>query len=184
MPLPHLPRASLLALACVTLPVSTLAEDAHHHQSAHVHGEARLQVAIDGHSAEVILQSPAANLLGFEHAPKTTEQEAAVADARQWLTATPIVQTADKDCTIAASSVDHEQSEEHEHEHEHEEERGHSDFEVTQRIECDSELTDPLSTSLMTRFPGIDHLSVDWLGAGGQGHTEVHSGEDAIHLEH
>lgn len=199
MTLPHLSRASLLTLAFATLSTGAVAEEHHHHQSAHVHGEAKLQVAIEGQTAELILQSPAANLLGFEHAPKTAEQDAAMADAREWLTATPLVQTADNTCTITAASVQHEHGDNdgrdhdehghkeahaHDHDHEHEEESSHSDFEVTQRIECDSALMDPLSTDLMTRFPGIEHLSVEWLRADGQGHAEVPGGETEIHLDH
>lgn len=183
MAIPTAFRASLLALACAGFTITATGDEhGHHHQQAHVHGEAKLQVAVEGRTAELILQSPAANLLGFEHKPKNAEQEAAVAETREWLTANPLVQTANNDCTVTAGSVHHEQD--LEDGDEHEEEGSHSDFEVTQRIECDSELTDSLATPLMTRFPGIEQLSVDWLGSGSQGHTELHAGDDEIHLDH
>lgn len=179
-------RFSLLALACTgAATTATGDEHGHHHQQAHVHGEATLQVAVEGRTAELILQSPAANLLGFEHKPKNGEQEAAVDETRQWLSATPLVQTANNDCIVTAGNVHHGQGPEDEDEHGHGHGKdSHSDVEVTQRIECGSELTDPLTTPLMTRFPGIGQLSVDWLGAGSQGHTELHAGESEIHLDH
>lgn len=187
MAIPGVYRASLLALACVGFATAATGDEHGHHQQAHVHGQAKLQVAVEGRTAELILQSPAANLLGFEHKPKNAEQKAALMETREWLTANPLVQTANSDCTVTTGSIHHRGDPEDGEEHgddEHDEEGSHSDFEVTQRIECDSELTDPLVTPLMTRFPGIEHLSVDWLDSGKQGHTELHAGEDEIHLDH
>lgn len=188
MAIPGTYRASVLAVACAGFAATATGGDDghHHHQKAHVHGEAKLQVAIEGRTVELILESPAANLLGFEHKPKNAEQEAVLAEAREWLTANPLVQTANNDCTVTAGSTHQEQDPEDgdSHDHDQEKKRSHSDFEVTQRIQCGSELTDPLTTPLMTRFPGIEQLSVDWLGSGSQGHTELHAGEHEIHLDH
>ena len=41
---------------------------------AHVHGEAELTIAFEGQRIEMQLVSPAANIFGFEHAPKNDEQ--------------------------------------------------------------------------------------------------------------
>lgn len=49
-----------------------------HEPGAHVHGTASLQVAIDGANLTLNLESPLDNLLGFEHAPRTEKQKAAV----------------------------------------------------------------------------------------------------------
>lgn len=45
---------------------------------AHEHGVARLNVSLDGGSLLIELDSPLVNLLGFEHAPTTEVQRAAV----------------------------------------------------------------------------------------------------------
>jgi hypothetical protein len=44
----------------------------------HVHGQAVLEVAMDGSTVQLNLYSPLDNLLGFEHAPRTTEERRAV----------------------------------------------------------------------------------------------------------
>ena len=187
MTLPNVRRSFLLILACASVATS-VAGDEGHHQEAHVHGAARLQVAIEGRHAELILRSPAANLVGFEHQPRNAEQEATVAQASEWLGVNPLVQNARQDCVVTEASVHHQQGGKEGHGHdkhpEHDQASGHSDFEVTQRIECDSELSDPLTTPLTTRFASIESLSVEWLSPNGQGHSELHSGETKIPLDH
>jgi Protein of unknown function (DUF2796) len=52
---------------------------------AHVHGLATLDVAIDGEALELNLDSPLANLVGFEHAPADAKEIQAIRDmARQF----------------------------------------------------------------------------------------------------
>jgi len=69
----HLPLLCCLTAACL-LPLPALAGKA----GAHVHGTASLQVAIDGQTLTLNLETPLENLLGFEHAPRTDKQKAAV----------------------------------------------------------------------------------------------------------
>lgn len=47
-------------------------------EGAHQHGVARLDVVLDGQQLVIALESPLANLLGFEHAPRNDRQRAAV----------------------------------------------------------------------------------------------------------
>ena len=47
-------------------------------QVAHAHGIATLQVAVDGNLLTLNFESPLDNLVGFEHAPRTDRQKAAV----------------------------------------------------------------------------------------------------------
>jgi len=64
---------SLLLLACLaTSPAPALAH------GPHVHGTAELYVAVEGNNLTIEFRSPLANLLGFEHAPRTDAQRAAV----------------------------------------------------------------------------------------------------------
>ena len=44
----------------------------------HVHGTGELHVAVENNKVDVEFHSPLDNLLGFEHAPKTAQQRAAV----------------------------------------------------------------------------------------------------------
>ena len=52
---------------------------------AHVHGVANLNVALDGSVLMIELDSPAANIVGFEHAPENEEQAHAVEEAIELL---------------------------------------------------------------------------------------------------
>lgn len=49
-----------------------------HEPGAHVHGVAKLQVAVDGNILTLDFESPLDNLLGFEHLPRSEKQKAAV----------------------------------------------------------------------------------------------------------
>ena len=54
---------------------------------AHVHGVASLQIALDGNRLSVDFSSPLDNLVGFEHAPRTDRQKAAVRQMAERLNA-------------------------------------------------------------------------------------------------
>jgi len=74
-----LPAAITFALA---LPV--MAQDLHAHH-AHLHGVAKLEVAVEGGSLSLHLESPLEGVLGFEHAPRNDQERAAVAEMRKKL---------------------------------------------------------------------------------------------------
>ncbi|MBF0255981.1 MAG: DUF2796 domain-containing protein [Gammaproteobacteria bacterium] len=61
----------LLGLPLLFTPPLLASERQH---GAHVHGRAELNLVLDGRSLLIELNSPAANLLGFEQAPRTPEQ--------------------------------------------------------------------------------------------------------------
>jgi hypothetical protein len=52
------------------------------HQHAHVHGVAKLGVAVQGATVTLALESPLDSLIGFEHAPRSAAERAAVAALR------------------------------------------------------------------------------------------------------
>ena len=47
----------------------------------HQHGVGQLNVAIQGDHVEIELETPGADIVGFEHPPRTAEQKKAVQDA-------------------------------------------------------------------------------------------------------
>lgn len=79
-----IPRSALLACALLAAGLAAPAALAH---KAHTHGIADLDVAVDGGRLSVALTAPAADVVGFEHAPRTDEQRAAVASAERLLRA-------------------------------------------------------------------------------------------------
>lgn len=85
-------RRLLLALPFALLPLAVAhAHDDHDHDhahgslGAHEHGVAKLNVVLDGNTLELGLDSPAMNLVGFEHAASTDADKAKVRAARQQL---------------------------------------------------------------------------------------------------
>jgi hypothetical protein len=76
-----------------------------HH--AHEHGVATLDVAVDASQLVLQFRSPAMNLLGFEHRPRSAQDNAAVARALGWLRdpAAQFRPSIDAICTVVKSEV-------------------------------------------------------------------------------
>lgn len=118
---------------------------------AHVHGEAELTIAFEGQRIEMQLVSPAANIFGFEHAPKNDEQNEQVHRAETILeSADTLFQFSGSDCKNTSQALEipfsHEEAsheehanEEHGHDEKHsDEEHGHND-EVAEAHDDDSD---------------------------------------------
>ena len=87
-------RRLLLALPCALLPLAIAqAADEHNHDhdhehgslGAHEHGVGRLNAVLDAKTLELELESPAMNLVGFEHLATTDADKAKVAAVRKQL---------------------------------------------------------------------------------------------------
>lgn len=99
--------ALCLAFLCAT-PMCFAADDElfeEHH--AHEHGTATLDVAVDASQLAVKFRSPAMNLLGFEHRPRSAQDNAAVTRAMGWLRdpAAQFQPSSDAGCRIVSSEV-------------------------------------------------------------------------------
>lgn len=146
----------------------------------HEHGVASLSLAVDNKGLEISLDSPAANLVGFEHQPSTNEQSQQVAKVKAQLeNPTSLFDIpAAAECSLTKTELqaalmqinsdsetakpEHKQAgEKHEHEPE---EHAHSDIEATWQFTCakPAELGS-LSTKLFAAFPAIKKLNVEWL---------------------
>ena len=75
-----MPVRRLLAAAIVlAVPAIALSQTQH----AHVHGQAFVDVAVDGEAVEITLRATAHDLVGFERKPETPDEEATVLAARK-----------------------------------------------------------------------------------------------------
>lgn len=182
-------RRTLLALPLALLPLTIAQASSHEHNhdheehgslDAHEHGVASLNVALDGGTLEIQLESPAMNLVGFEHAAKSDADKAKVAAARkqlqqpQALFALP----GEANCSLKDSALQSPLFAEHEHEHEehgHDEESGHSDIDASYRFECANPAALKaleLGTFFAT-FPATEELEVQLIGPSGQQGAEL-----------
>ena len=182
-------RHVLLALPFALLPLHAAQAANHEHSHAHAHeehasldahehGVASLNVALDGQTLEIQLQSPAMNLVGFEHEAKSEADKAKVAAARQHLEqpqalfALPI----EAKCALQDSELDSPLFGGHAHEeHEHADEHGHSDIDASYRFACaNAEALKTLELgSFFGTFPGTEKLEVQLIGPSGQQGAEL-----------
>ena len=123
-----LPSAATALLLCTSLPspAQTVRE-----LDAHEHGAASLDIALDGDRLYIDLDTPADNVLGFEHAPSTDTGNETVEMARRFLeSADPYVPTAAAGCSLESAEVSIELAAESDEEHgeDHDEgEHGHGE---------------------------------------------------------
>ena len=189
----------LLLLATCSLP---LAAEVQRRHAAHEHGEGRLDIAQEGTELHIEFESPAANIVGFEHAPRTTADHAALDRA------VALLESGDRmfgfphqaACQLVAADVttpmsDHAAEEEHAHpeegamhgnepptdagKQEHGDE-SHSDISAHYRFDCSHpEQLNQLTVKLFEAFPLTERLRVQIISETRQGAAEI-SGKQPI----
>ncbi len=198
-------RLVLPALAglLTAFPLMAGAEEEHHHDhdhtekhaehrdlGAHEHGVAELGFAADGQDLIVEFESPAANLIGFEHMPRTAEQEKAVEDAMVFLKDGAKIFDIDANakCTMAKADIvspfETPKEEKHGHDHDHDHDHAdkdhgdadhaekdhadhdtHSEFVASYAFKCTSlPSLKSVQVNLFDTFPGIEEIHAVFLG--------------------
>ena len=190
-------RRLLLALPFALLPLAALAaehsheHDDHQHEhdhaehgslDAHEHGAAQLNVVLDGKMLHLQLDSPAMNLVGFEHAAKSDADKAKVAAARSQLAQPQVLFGLNAgDCNISKQEVEsplfakHADSHGHKHEHEKSHDSEHSDIHAHYSLDCQKpeELKQLNLGELFKRFPATEKIQVQLIGPNGQQGLEL-----------
>ena len=174
----------LLGLTAMPLQKSVIAQEL----GSHVHGLTELNLVITNQNVQIEFISPAINLLGFERASNSPEENKLFNEvledlqAAEWLLSDQL-----EDCQMSTPVFEapefgsHEMSEGHEaHEHEHEEhehahedhehESGdHADFRVQYLFDCRSAPPSNFTVTAFDRFVGIEEISVRWIVGRQQG---------------
>ena len=139
---------------------------------AHVHGEAVLNIVLDGNTLLIEFASPAINLLGFEHAPANDEQKSMLQNAKQTLTATDRLfyfSTAacrSENAEIEAPYMNQYEDKKHPHH------GGHAHFHASYAFKCRQEKDlKEITIKLFAFFPGIHQIKTHWIINGAQGAT-------------
>ena len=185
-------RRLLLALPFALLPlaIAHAAEDHdhdHEHGSlgAHEHGVGRLNAVLDGQTLELELDSPAMNLVGFEHVATTAADKAKVAAARKQLENPSALFNLPKaaGCVISSQELnsplfgdkpeaDHDDDDHdhdakdgaHEHHHDHSEIHAHYQFTCA----TPTALSNLDLTQVFKPFPATQKIQVQLIGPSGQ----------------
>ncbi|MBN8756207.1 MULTISPECIES: DUF2796 domain-containing protein [Variovorax] len=77
----RLRRTTGLAIAAALFAAAPFLSAQAQQQHAHVHGQLKLDVAVDGPTVVIDMESPLDNIVGFERAPKTDAEKKTVEDA-------------------------------------------------------------------------------------------------------
>jgi hypothetical protein len=188
-------RAGVCIIAML-IAANAQAGESHSHrpQTSHVHGIAALNLVVDGKAVHIELNSPAANLVGFEHAPASEAEHSAQKNALLTLKNADQLFRFNKTANCHAAQIEIESGstqaarpparDGHRHHESDDEEHAdmrHSDITAIYRFTCDApgEL-DTLRVGLFDAFPAINNLAVQYISDGGQGAATLSSGEPLL----
>jgi len=193
-------RRLLLALPFALLPlaVAHAHDDDHDHDhahgtlGAHEHGVAKLNAVLDGNTLELELDSPAMNLVGFEHAANSDADKAKVAAVRQQLEqplklfGLPAAAGCKEDQQELESPLfgdapkADDDGDEHEHQHQHQHQ--HSDIGAHYQLTCANpdKLTQLDLAPLFKAFPATQKINVQLIGPNGQKGVETTPAKAAV----
>ena len=163
----------IIQLVLVTFVCSCVA-----HAQPHVHGQGTLFVIQEGEYWQFQYILPAADALGFEHAPDTSEQKSILLQLKQSLENYKNLMSFNAQCSqdsVAHNLEDFEGSshkrkhEEHEHdEHKHEDHANHQDVEVAYVLKCGSSIS-TIAFSIFNKMHSLETIDVQWSVDNGQG---------------
>lgn len=163
-------RPALLA----PLAIALLAVPAHaQSMEAHTHGHATITLAAEGNELELEMELPGESAVGFERAPSTDEERAAVDTATATLNdaASLFTLTEAAGCTVSETEV------------EFETEGEHAEFHAHYTMACDDiDALDQLTTTAFEAFPALEEVEVEYALPGGQGAGEMEPGEATVAL--
>lgn len=187
-------RRLLLALPFALLPLAVAhAHEEHDHEhgslGAHEHGVGRLNAVLDGQALELELDSPAMNLVGFEHVASTPADKAKVAAVRKQLENPLALFNLPKGAGCVVSSqelnsplfgdkpeADHDDDDDHDHdakggEHHHDHSEIHAHYQFT--CATPTALSNLDLTQVFKTFPATQKIQVQLIGPSGQQGVEA-----------
>lgn len=187
-----------MSLFAPAIALSASAPDTHRSHEAHVHGHAVMTVAVEGPLLEIGLESPAVNLLGFEHRPHTPQQRETLARVQEMLRdparilslpseANCQLRDLELESDLIAQEHQGEESKSHaDHHHDsghHQVSDGHAEFEVLYRFECSQPAAlRRIDALILKEFPGIEQLEVQWVTDQDQGGARLNAGRTTLQL--
>ncbi|BCO20828.1 hypothetical protein KUC3_36850 [Alteromonas sp. KC3] len=149
----------------------------------HTHGEGTLQVLQAGSDWQLVLQLPAADVLGFEHKPDSTAERHQFKKAESTLSNFKDIFSIDASCSVVETTLespwqeatehksDHREANEHNqhgHHEEHDEHKKednhatHSDFRVAYLLACESPIS-KVEVSGFEFWPSVSMLRATWI---------------------
>jgi hypothetical protein len=140
---------------------------------AHVHGEGKFFLTQEGNELEVALEIPADSVVGFEHAPRTKKQKAAIKRAKKTFKNPKAFIAFPKKAKCRFDEVeveaphedDHDQhhhskkKDDHHHGEKHDDHDVHSEFHAEYEIKCKNpKAVTSVTVTLFSSFKGIREM--------------------------
>lgn len=183
-------RKLILALPFTLLPLSLAHADDHAHEHGsldkHEHGMSTLNLALEGNQLEIELESPAMNIVGFEHAASSDADQATVSAARAALEKplTLFSLPAAAGCVVEATDVESPLFGHDDHDEMHADAKGesHSDIDAEYALTCSKPeaLTTLSLAPFFQQFPGTSKVQVQLIAPNGQKGAELTPASPAI----
>ena len=184
-----------IVLVCLFVSFDILAQVARQKDS-HEHGAAIIKMVMEDEKLQIEFEVPSESLIGFEHFPKSQSNRENFNKAIKVLSdpSKLFSQPIKAECLLVGMNVSQSlfsNEEEHGHdESEKEEEHGHdesekseihSEFKSNYYWNCQHlDEIDSIGTQLMSFFPRIEEIRVNWISNNGQGSLELESEDDRI----
>ena len=157
---------------------------------AHVHGKASINLVLDDQSLFIEFESPAYNLVGFEHEPKDQIQQKEVQDSLSLLSrprkvfgfsaqAGCLVESVSVTTTMAGVGKNTVGYEKEHHDHsdgDSANKESHSEFKANYLMTCsEPEKLRTIEFKLFKEFLGLKSVQVQWINGEGQGYIELNA---------
>lgn len=175
----------LFVVLFLSVSLNLQAENYHDNHEAHVHGLASLTLAIENNQIEMELNSPAINLIGFEHRASSSEEEKSVEKIEVLLESTKTLfsfkgsKCEISDVMVDVSSVMSKEHKHQEHDHHHAEStaENHSEIVAKYNFSCDnSNDLFAVSVDLFKHFSLLENINAMWV-------TETRQGSEILSKE-
>lgn len=162
--------------------------------AAHTHGEAKLSIVFEDQRLHLELESPAINILGFEHVPINDHEKNQYKMAISKLHSTDSLITLSPQCKSLETSIDnpfstyeevkpkkdskhmehapdkhtHKHAHDHDHDHDHGHGKQHKDFVLRYQWECPGAQAIAMKLHFFVIFPGFEKIHAQWIAFGRQ----------------
>lgn len=179
----------LLVFFSVNIHANEADNSAHRQHEAHVHGEAKLNISIDKKILVFELSTPALNVLGFEHEPRTHQEKERVNKVNKILSAyenvisIPNLNCEQTQVEIISPYADEAIQANNGHKHEHHEE-GHSEYYLSHSLTCkDMNRLEYVEVTLFDNFEGFENIKAIWINQTGAGSSEITKDKKIIKIK-
>lgn len=162
---PHFIKTMVLLIAAmVPTQVNAGSNNHHHEHKPHVHGVSEIQLVMSEHQIELNFESPANNILGFEHSAQSPKEKQKVLAAKEILsTAASLFTFKGTTCSPSPSVININSLLQ-------KREKKHHEISAQYRFTCDSvnEL-ESIQIQLFNYFENIAEIKIQWISQYKQG---------------